>query len=251
MAGEEWVARFRKGPGGPLGPEVVVTDSHIRGGDYSGLRLNRFYAGNCRFTDGNFTNMRVRDVSWGGGVTQTVFEGCVVDGSRLDMQLGFVRFENCSFRDVTITHFCPTAMDLIDCVFTGSITEAVLNGKIVWPPRRERLGRTRNEYRGNDFSQARLEDVSFRYGIDLRLQKLPAGPDYLYVEDGAAGIQRARRVIRDWPDAEDRRQGEIALGLEQDLIDDGQEQLFMQRTTYVHPPALPWQQFCAAFQGDQ
>lgn len=248
MAGDEWVARFRKGPGGPLGPEVVVTDSHIRGGDYSGLRLDRFYVRNSRFTDGNFANMRVKNVSWGGGVTQTVFEGCVFDGSRLDMQLGFVRFENCSFRDVTIKHFCPAAMDLIDCVFTGSITEAVLNGEVD-PYARDDYKRTRNEYRGNDFSRARLEDVSFRYGIDLRLQKLPAGSDYLYVEDGAAGIQRARRVIRDWPDAEDRRSAEIVLGLEQNLIDNGQEQLFMQRTTYVHPPALPWQQFCAAFQG--
>ena len=130
MAGDEWVARFRKGPPDHDGPQLSVKDSHIERGDYAGLRLDRFFAGNSTFTDCDFTNMRVKRANWGGGVTQTVFEGCVFDGSRLDMQLGFVRFENCSFRDVTIKHFCPAAMDLIDCVFTGSITEAVLNGEV-------------------------------------------------------------------------------------------------------------------------
>ena len=59
----------------------------------------------------------------------------------------------------------------------------------------EALGRTSNEFRGNDFSGMDLIDVGFRTGIDLSLQRLPTGAQYVYLADAERALQRAREQV--------------------------------------------------------
>jgi hypothetical protein len=66
-------------------------------------------------------------------------------------------------------------MELVDCVFINTL----LKGVVFYGDCPKVAGitrvRKRNEFRGNDFSQARFADVDFRGNIDLAAQRLPTG----------------------------------------------------------------------------
>lgn len=84
----------------------------------------------------------------------TEFVECSFDGAFLkDVSPGRSTFRRRSFRDVKIFNFRCHEAEFIDCVFTGRIRHAIFDATL-WNS--EGLGRTRNEYRGNDFSGARL-----------------------------------------------------------------------------------------------
>ena len=113
---------------------------------------------------------------------------------------GFAQFVRCSFRNVDIRKWkWGNELQLIDCVFTGRLEECIFNGTGVGagPPLG---GAGEKRVSGNDFSGCDLVDVAFRTGIDLAQQKLPTGPEYLYLPDAAAAIERApgrgQRVVR-------------------------------------------------------
>lgn len=137
---------------------------------------------------------------------------------------GYSRFERCSFRDAVITDWICFSLELIDCDFAGArLEQCVFNGEV---PRKDarRLKRSRNEFRGNDFSQAELIGVGFRTGIDLNLQKLPHSSDYFYVSDLAKAIRIGRAHLDDFDDADVRESVVIFLDQAEDDLRDGQEQ---------------------------
>lgn len=43
-------------------------------------------------------------------------------------------------------------------------------------------------------------DVAFRTGIDLTKQRLPAGDEYVYLEDAESAVRRARIAFNAWDD---------------------------------------------------
>ena len=57
---------------------------------------------------------------------------------------------------------------MIDCIFSGTLHKVVFYGA---DPESGR----HNEFRGNDFRETLFDDVGFREGIDLTLQRFPAG----------------------------------------------------------------------------
>jgi hypothetical protein len=153
---------------------------------------------------------------------------------------GYSRFVRCSFRNVDLRNWICFEVELVDCVFSGRLRRAVFNGTV----RKEKqvlLGREHNEFHGNDFSAIDLIDVGFRTGIDLTQQRLPTEPEYLYLPDAAAAVERARSELIDWEEPEPglRR---VALqwidDLEQD-VRDGQQQLFLRADDYYGYSSLP------------
>jgi hypothetical protein len=111
--------------------------------------------------------------------------------------------------------------EFIDCTFTGRLQTCIFNGTVSEEDR-PWVGRERNEFRGNDFSGAELVDVAFRTGIDLDQQRLPTGPDYLYVPDAAAAIERAQRGLADWmPDTEFQRLAQVIVTVQASAVADG------------------------------
>lgn len=91
------------------------------------------------------------------------------------------------------------------CTFSGRLRKAVFNGTVPHDTR-AMLGREHNEFGGNDFAAMDLLDVAFRTGIDLSKQRLPSGPEYLYLPAAADAIQRARAEVLGWHDLDLRRQ---------------------------------------------
>lgn len=139
------------------------------GATFSGRKLNKMLMLASSFTGCEFTDMRVGNwVTGGARTTVTTYTECVFDRSRIRFNPGgLARFERCSFRDVDLRDWMCFETELVDCLFTGRMRRSFFNGTV---PEEfvEALGRTSNEFRGNDFSGMDLLDVGFRTGIDLK-----------------------------------------------------------------------------------
>jgi uncharacterized protein YjbI with pentapeptide repeats len=149
----------------------------------------------CHFEKCNFRNMKSESGSWGVGRVMSTYVDCTFDGARIGyMGGGYCRFERCSFEKVNLRDWWGFELELVDCTFSGKLTKVVINSTV---PEEDvaYAKRTTNEIRGNDFSRAKLVDVGFRTGVDLTLQKLPSGPDYLYVSDAVTATQKARSRV--------------------------------------------------------
>lgn len=204
-----WKIEARVVGHGKLDPSQHVSLDHVtlHGADFSGRKLKHFGAVGCRFERCSFSKMRIDDFSFGAGRESTEYLECSFDGIRVHhMGSGFARFVRCSFKDVDIRDWRCYQSEFIDCEFTGRLEECIFYGTV---PEKDRpwVGREKNEFRGNDFSGCDLVDVAFRTGIDLSQQKLPTGPEYLYLADAAAAIERAGVVVGGWYDSQLREQG--------------------------------------------
>jgi hypothetical protein len=145
---------------------------------------------------------------------------------------GFTRYVRCTFRNVELRDWTCFETEFIDCVFTGRLRKCIFNGTPLEDDRAW-LGREKNEFRGNDFSGAELIDVAFRTGINLDLQRLPSGPDYLYVPDAAAAIERAKRGLAQWkPDTELQRLAMVIVTVKANAVAEGQRQFLMHLPDY-------------------
>lgn len=81
-------------------------------------------------------------------------------------------------------------------------------------------------------------DTSFRRGVDLTLQRLPAGEDYALALDGAAALDRVRALVEAW-DRENRRDILDWVKIWQSDLDGGQEHLFVCRPKMKDPAGWP------------
>jgi hypothetical protein len=153
----------------------------------------------------------------------------------MDYWSGRARFDRCSFRNVDIREGYLFHVELVDCTFTGRLRKIIFSGTV---PRQDRqfglFGRWHNEFRGNDFSSAELIEVDFRNGIDLSKQRLPSGPDYLYLANAADALRQAQAEVRKWPDL-NMRNG--ALGMIEILRDQHQSQIIVRPRDFYDYPA--------------
>jgi hypothetical protein len=99
--------------------------------------------------------------------------------------------------------------------------------------KRAAAGRDRNEFHDNDFSAMTLIDVGFRTGIDLTQQRLPSRPEYLYVPDAAAALQRARASVIGWDDLDLRQSAMVFIKILEEEIAAGQRQFFLRPADYA------------------
>ncbi|MBP2328479.1 hypothetical protein JOF56_008864 [Kibdelosporangium banguiense] len=203
---------------------VELDDADFSGRDlkYAGV-VNGSTLTRCDFSRSKFTSG-----SLGAGYETSTFVECVFDRCTMkDLSPGRATFVNCSFRDVKIRNFfCHTAQ-FVDCTFTGRIRKAIFSARPTATTRN--LGRDRNEYRGNDFSGARLEDTSFRGGIDLDLQRLPEGSEYLIVRNAGDVLERAVEYVAAWSEEDLRQDALIKLGVLGSNVEGGQRDLFVNR----------------------
>jgi hypothetical protein len=160
--------------------DLLVQHQHVRGANYSGLKAS-FTAVGCTFEQCDFRDMRPRHVTFAGGLEQTRYVDCFFDRSRFARVVpGQSRFERCSFLDVEIKGLFGHMTEFVDCKFSGALRASVFYGRVAEPAKAKR---TTNEFRGNDFSGAEFSDVGFLEGIDLSLQRLPVGENYLYLKE--------------------------------------------------------------------
>ena len=143
--------------------------------DWSGQDLNHFVPVGCRFESCNFSNANLLGTCFGGGLEDCVYIDCTFDRATIRATAaGNAHFGSCKFRNVDIEEFFAFCVEMVDCEISGIVRAAFFNGTVP-EDRVQALKRKRNRFERNDFSRARLVDVAFRTGIDLSLQKLPAG----------------------------------------------------------------------------
>lgn len=213
--------------------DLVVERQKLQDHDFSGRRLSRFVSIAAEFRGCSFEQCRLTDASFGAGRVRSKFFECSFDGSRIEFGPGGkARFESCTFRDVSLSDWFCFEVELVDCIFTGTLNRAVFNGfplqRGTWFSRRRR-----NEFTGNDFSGIALIDVAFRSGIDLSLQRLPTSPDYLYLPEARKSIETARAVVTKWEDPH-RERGVSFLGSLSDELEHGQRQLFFRPADFYN-----------------
>lgn len=210
----------------------MVEREALRGVDFSGAKYRMFTAVGSRFEACRFEKMRLGNFAYGAGTEPTEYIDCSFDGLRADyMGGGCARFERCTFYNVDLRDWLGWATELIDCIFSGRLRGGIFSGT-VREDKRGFVGRSRNEFRGNDFSEMKLENVDFRDGIDLTQQKLPSGPEYLYLPDAEEAVRRARADVITWRNLERRREAMILINNLEEDVRNGQEQLLLRLDDY-------------------
>jgi hypothetical protein len=207
--------------------------------DYSGLELVQFCTIGCKLDGCRFENSRIDNAQFGSGRDSSEFIECSFDGAHMEMGPGgYARFVRCSFRNVEIHNWICFAVELVDCVFSGKLQRAIFNGAVPMD-KRTFADRDQNEFRGNDFSGMELIDVTFRTGVDLTLQRLPSGPDYLYLSDAARAIERARSELADpHEDHQLKRTTTAILDVLEKSVKDGQRQMLLKADNFYSQPSL-------------
>jgi len=174
---------------------IALDGANLQGADFSNRDLLGFCAIGSRLVDCRFDNIRIESASFGAGRKMSEYIDCVFDGARMTPAVGgYTRFLRCSFRNVDIDEWFCFAVEIVDCTFSGKLRGAVFNGTVPKEDRRD-VKRSRNEFRGNDFSGMDIKDSAFRTGIDLSLQVLPSGPDYVYLPDAESTLRRVREAL--------------------------------------------------------
>jgi hypothetical protein len=223
----------------PHNQRIVLDHARLRDEDYSDRKLVQFCTIGSRLERCRLQNMRIQNAQLGSGREMSEFIECTFDSSSMVMGPGgFARYVRCSFRDVNIRSWFCSAVEMIDCTFSGKLQKAIFSAA-VGKADQKYLGRIRNEFHGNDFSSLDLVDVSFRNGIDLTRQQLPTGPQYLFLLDPSSTLERARSEVTKW-DVEQLRRAGLAIldGLIAD-VKGGQMQLLLRSETYFGYASLP------------
>lgn len=210
---------------------IDVDHAQVCDSDYSGRKLRGFTSIGSNFERCRFDNARIQDASFGSGREMSEYIECSFDGVRIWHGGGFARFVRCSFKKIDFRSWMCFGTELVDCVFTGRLKGCIFNGTLLEQDQ-PFLGRERNEFHGNDFSGTDLDDVAFRTGIDLTQQRLPCGPEYLYVSDAPRAVAEARSAAQLLADQNLRTEvlkllDSFNLGLE-----GGQRQFLLRKSNY-------------------
>lgn len=115
--------------------ETCLTTRHetVNGLDFSGIKVDRFFAWDSTLTDCNFSGLRVRKLfQAGSGTVFTEYRRCNFDGADLMFGPGGrARFIECSFQGARIREFSVDPLDLIDCDFRGArLLSCIIRGSV-------------------------------------------------------------------------------------------------------------------------
>ncbi len=211
---------------------LVLEHTELNLEDFSGSKLTSLTVVECRLSHCHFDRATIKQACFGAGSRISEYSDCSFNRSRIRaLAPGNARFVRCSFRDILIRDLFAVSLEFIDCTFTGRIEKAAFFGAI---PKEDHtaVGRTRNEFRGNDLRHVELVDVAFRGGINLDEQRLPEGSQYLYVADAEAAVERVRNEIIAWTDLDQRSLALALIRVLERTVQGGQRQLLLRRDDF-------------------
>lgn len=179
--------RFDPPLGGAVFESAVLEDV-----DFAGLHIDRFDASASSFNRCDFGRAVLRQASLG-LPPRSIYRECRFDRADLrQCDPGLARFERCSFDGAKLDNWNCAMNDFVDCRFSGRLRRVVFSGGLHVdpslaegaPPRLKALMAPYppNEFHGNDFRNADLDEVEFRGGIDLDAQLLPDDPAYVRLD---------------------------------------------------------------------
>jgi hypothetical protein len=141
-----------------------------------------------------------------------------------------VRLERCQFADADLEGWFTWAAELVDCSFAGRLSGVVFTG-------RDAESSRTNEFVGNDFQEADLDDVDFR-DIDLDAQLLPQGDEYIRLRDLQERVKAVRKTVKTWPQDAARAGAEQMLSLAESVYED-ESDVFTKRAFLVEMADSP------------
>ncbi len=221
---------------------------HLVGEDFSGQRFNRFDVNGCYFEGCCFDGAVINNLSSGLSWHVTEFVGCSFDGANIDKVFGCLSFVDCSFDGTLIRNWRSKDAELVNCSFSGRIQDVVFEGKASLD-NRAYLQRDINQFERNDFSQATLSRCSFRGGIDLTKQRLPMGPEYVYLADAPKAVSRAREAVDLWDDVRARLEASVLLEVYEEYVASGQQQLLLRVADFPFSRIEPLQRLLNELRG--
>lgn len=179
---------------------VQLRRAALRGVDFRKARFDRFDLGGSLFERCEFRGLRIdkRFAPMLVASPRNTFRDCHFDGADLRRtRLGQTRFERCTFDDAFLDGSHAEAAEFVQCRFAGPLDALTFHGT---PPSTERLvpPRKRNEFRGNDFRDAEIQDVAFVGWIDLHAQRWPDDEIYVIVDDFRRRLAIARTEVKEW-----------------------------------------------------
>jgi uncharacterized protein YjbI with pentapeptide repeats len=211
---------------------LLLRDEVLEGQDFKDIRVDNLVVVSCTLTRCDFSNARVkREFTPGEARGRSTFIECSFDGAKMRLgNIGYGRFERCSFRNVVLSNWFWDNVDLVECVFSGVIRDGniygMVNNAVVADMRLE------NEIVGNDFAGASLQGIGFLKGVDLTRQVLPKSRDYIYVPDLRATLDAVRRDVTTWDDLKLRKEMLVFVSLEEHSLRGGQEQELFHAKTF-------------------
>jgi hypothetical protein len=218
----------------PRGALVDFDGARLVEVDFTNTRFHTFSASaGSVFERCNFRAMVAEGGGMGDHTQQVVYKDCHFEGADLsDVIPGTARFERCTFQD--LSGWICGETEFVECRFLGRVQSLNFIGR-PWDPGRRRFKRlkpprTLNEFVSNDFSRAELIDVSFMYGIDLSIQKLPESTAYIRLDRRPERMRVARSVVqREWRGGEQEQAMLMLDVLDRHSSDPWQQDLFARR----------------------
>ena len=185
---------------------VALHRATITAVDFRSAQFDKFTLGGCLFDRCDFRGLKLdrRLAPLFAALPRSVFRDCRFDEADLRRaQLGQSRFERCTFDDARLEDSDIAGAEFIGCRFAGPMERVTFYGapssahaKRMDPPRR------RNEFRGNDFRDADLLDVSFVAGIDMDRQRFPEDELHVRVDGFPRALSKARAEVKNWYERE-------------------------------------------------
>lgn len=202
----------KKGKIPPADLRLLVIDRETRVAEnFSNLKLDGFTVIESSLRQCTFEDVRVRSACFGGGMRQSVFEDCTFSRCKFAFgAVGNARLVRCRFESCRLESLIGTDLELIECAFPGTtIKKGVFHGA-----RPDRFAeRSVNEIRDNDFSQADLQGVGFRGGVDLTKQKLPTSDEYLFIRDTCKASEIVKELQSSIVEKDELKRSQMLAGL--------------------------------------
>jgi hypothetical protein len=194
----------------PRGTRIHFDQAHFTDVDLSGQTFESIQARGSTFVSCDFSHS-IMSSGVLGDIPLTQYVEC--DFTDADLRFvapQFARFEDCTFSNTRLDNWDCHCSEFVECRFEGRILGATFSGQ-PWGLCKPFLARHRkiNEFRGNDFRHAVLDDCSFLGGVEISDNKWPESSDYMIVRDLAAAVDHAWKRLPTLPDHE----AEYAAGL--------------------------------------
>ncbi len=178
---------------------VVLDGAAFEGVDFSRQQLRELGIHGCTFIGCDFRTAELRGSI--GMAPRPVFRECAFDGADLrHADPGEARFERCTFDGARLDGWRTWNAEFVECRFGGRLHDVEFDGRSptlrVLAPGAEPVPAPPNEFRGNDFRAAELDQVDFRGGIDLDAQLWPDDPLLRRVDVSPDRIARAEAAAR-------------------------------------------------------
>jgi len=201
--------------------QLGIELQECHGDDFSSYGVKRLVAAESRFLRCNFNGLKLDYACFGAGTRMSEYINCSFDQARImAVTPGRARFVRCTFRNVHLSKWICREVEMVDCVFAGTLIDMVFDAGLAESSAKE-LHRRSNEYRANNFEGTKFVSVSFRGGIDLSAQTLPATRGHFVI--GLKEIDLVLERLKSWDRADQVERAEAYLQVKRSTMEHGQD----------------------------